>query len=122
MERLEDIIDKDRNAIFEEFRDYTKQHEVQAGAEKLAVWGSLQIGVMTMNAEAAPINAFNFTFYVRDSDLTESFKDKLSQNSIIYVDHKSYSVLDTSSSGGIFAIALKRGVKRGAGLSSGREI
>lgn len=122
MERLEDILAKDLETVFTYYRDFTGTLLIQTGTEKLTVWGSLQADKMQMNAEATPVNAYSETLLVRDSDLTTTFKNKLSQDSIIYIEGVAYRVVDTSESGGIYAISLTKGTKRGKGLSCGREI
>ncbi len=122
MERLEDILTKDLETVFTYYRDFTGTLLIQTGTEKLTVWGSLQADEMQMNAEATPVNAYSLTLLVRDSDLTASFKNKLSQDSILYVEGVAYRIVDTSESGGIYAISLNKGTKRGKGLSCGREI
>ena len=122
MERLEDILAKDLETMFTYYKDFTGTLLIQTGTEKLTVWGSLQADKMQMNAEATPVNAYSETLLVRDSDLTTTFKNKLSQDSIIYIEGVAYRVVDTSESGGIYAISLTKGTKRGKGLSCGREI
>lgn len=122
MERLEDILAKDLETVFTYYKDFTGTLLIQTGTEKLTVWGSLQADKMQMNAEATPVNAYSETLLVRDSDLTTTFKNKLSQDSIIYIEGVAYRVVDTSESGGIYAISLTKGTKRGKGLSCGREI
>lgn len=121
MQRLEDIRQKDLDAIFTHFHDFTKQITIQTGAEKLVVWGDLQSSDMEMSASEVPLNAYAVTLYVRASEIPRSFRKKLTKDAILYVENEAYKVIDVADDGGVFCISLERGQSRGRSMS-GREL
>lgn len=121
MQRLEDIRQKDLDAIFTYYRDVTKQITIQTGFEKLIVWGDLQSSDMEMSASEKPVNAYAFTLYVRTVEIPKAFRKKLTKDAILYVESEAYKVIDVADDGGVFCISLERGTQRGASMS-GREL
>lgn len=121
MQRLSDIIKKDRDAIFELYRDYTQDTELQVGSEKFTILASLQVERGVINAEATPTNIYTDTLVFRHSDISTTAWRALTRDAVIYVDKVAYTVVDTGLSGGIVSLSLKRGTSRGSSIM-GRPI
>ena len=121
MQRLEDILDKDLEYIFNIARDYVRETVVKVGAEEVTIMASLQSSEMEFSASERPINAYKLEFLCRTKDLPKSMTKKMSKDAIIYIDGTAYKIVDASDSRGVWGMSLERGSGRGVSMS-GREL
>lgn len=121
MQRLEDVLEKDLSWIFYEARDFTRQTLLQIANEKFTIMASLQSSDMEFSASEKAINAYKIELLIREKDISNTAKKKLSKDAILYVDGTAYKVIDTDVCRGVIAMSLERGTARGGGIS-GREL
>lgn len=127
MQRLtDDFIARDLNYIFEKYADFTRPTKIKVGSEECEVMASSQVLQATLNAETSPVNPYMDTLLVRYSTIPKTMWKKLTRDAIIYVDnnnegYEAYTITDTSKSGGLVSLSLKRGSQRGS-ISSNRPI
>jgi hypothetical protein len=107
MQRLSDIVEKDLAFIMNTFRDFTEEHTLQCGSEKITVNASLQSDSIQFTSDVSPLNAYSLSCYYIESD-NVAFNKSLKKNAIIFIDSVSFRIIDTAISNGLRSLSLER--------------
>ena len=107
MQRLQDVVKRDLDYIFNTYSDFTSEHTIQCGSIKYSIKASLQSDEIQMTADVSPLNAFSISLYYIDID-DDDFNKCLKKNAIIFVDGVAFRIVDSMLSNGLMTLSLER--------------